>query len=83
MLVADTPYVGGGHSRMLVADTPYVGGAHAVCVRNSAGEGGAGRKPRMFVKCPHCKKTVIHTANDCYKLEKNKEKRFEGWKSCL
>ena len=47
------------------------------------GGGGAGQEPRVFVKCPHCKKRVTHAPDDCYKLENNKGKHFEGWKSCL
>ena len=46
------------------------------------GGGRAGRK-RNFAKCPHCKKNVTHSPDDCYELEKNKGKRFEGWKSVL
>jgi hypothetical protein len=26
---------------------------------------------------------VIHKAMDCYKLEANKDKRFDGWKSAI
>ncbi len=33
--------------------------------------------------CPNCKKMVIHKATDCYELEANKDKRFEGWKSAI
>ena len=47
------------------------------------GGGGAGQEARVFVKCLHCKKRKTHAPDDCYELEKNKEKRFEGWKSCL
>ena len=43
---------------------------------------GAGRG-RVFAKCPHCKKMVAHVPDNCFKLEKNKGKRFDGWKSCL
>ena len=33
--------------------------------------------------CPNCKKMVIHKAKDCYELEANKDKRFDGWKSAI
>jgi hypothetical protein len=26
---------------------------------------------------------VIHKAKDCYELEANKDKRFDGWKSAI
>ena len=33
--------------------------------------------------CPNCKKMVIHKTKDCYELEANKDKRFDGWKSAI
>jgi hypothetical protein len=54
------------------------------------GQAGGGRtggeragEKRVFAKCPHCKRRVTHAPDDCFELEKNKGKRFEGWKSCL
>ena len=29
--------------------------------------------------CPHCKKMVAHAPDDCFELEKNKDKRPRGW----
>ena len=45
--------------------------------------GGAKRQRAKKLHCPHCKKMVIHKAQDCYELEANKDKRFEGWKSAV
>ena len=45
--------------------------------------GGECTERRRFAKCPHCKRSVTHAPDDCYELEKNKGKRFEGWKSVL
>ena len=39
--------------------------------------------PRPKHKCPNCKKDVFHKADDCFGLEKNMHKRFEGWVSGL
>ena len=47
-------------------------------------QGGEGTgRGRVFAKCPHCKKIMAHSPDDCFELEKNKGKCFEGWKSCL
>ena len=29
--------------------------------------------------CPHCKKMVVHAPDDCFELEKNKDRRPRGW----
>ena len=43
--------------------------------------GGGPKCPRAKKHhCPNCKKMVIHKATDCYELEVNKDKRFDGWK---
>jgi len=47
------------------------GGRHAPAGRNTP----AG--PRKL--CPHCKKMVAHAPDDCFELEKNKDKRPRGW----
>ena len=52
------------------------------------GQSGGGRRSgggagRVFAKYPHCKKMVAHAPDDCFELEKNEGKRFDGWKSCL
>ena len=35
--------------------------------------------PRPKRNCPNCKKEVVHKADDCFELEKNAHKRWEGW----
>ena len=46
--------------------------------------GGKGRGGKGHLRlCPHCKKKVYHAPDDCFELEKNKGKRFNGWKSSL
>ena len=46
--------------------------------------GGGPKRPRAKKHhCPNCKKMVLHKAQDCYELEVNKDKRFEGWKSAI
>ena len=46
--------------------------------------GGGTKRPRAKKHhCPNCKKMVIHKATDCYELETNKDKRFDGWKSAI
>ena len=35
------------------------------------------------VKASNCKKMVVHLAKYCYKLEANKDKRYDRWVSCL
>mgnify|MGYP006197354809 CR=1 FL=1 len=46
--------------------------------------GGGTKRPRAKKHhCPNCKKMVIHKATDCYELEANKDKRFDGWKSAI
>ena len=46
--------------------------------------GGGPKRPRAKKPhCPNCKKMVIHEATDCYKLEANKDKQFDGWKSAI
>jgi hypothetical protein len=46
--------------------------------------GGGPKRPRPKKHhCPNCKKMVIHKATDCYELEANKDKRFDGWKSAI
>ena len=45
---------------------------------------GGPKRPRAKKHhCPNCKKMVLHKAKDCYELEANKDKRFEGWKSAI
>ena len=45
---------------------------------------GGPKRPRAKKHhCPNCKKMVLHKAQDCYELEVNKDKRFEGWKSAI
>ena len=45
---------------------------------------GGPKRPRAKKHhCPNCKKMVLHKAQDCYELEANKAKRFEGWKSAI
>jgi hypothetical protein len=44
---------------------------------------GAKRQRAKKHHCPHCKKMVVHKAQDCYELEANKDKCFEGWKSAV
>ncbi len=45
---------------------------------------GGPKRPRAKKHhCPNCKKMVIHKAKDCYELEANKDKRFNGWKSAI
>jgi len=45
---------------------------------------GGPKRPRAKKHhCPNCKKMVIHKAQDCYELEANKDKRFEGWKLAI
>ena len=34
-------------------------------------------------KCPNCNRDVVHAAADCFELEKNAHKRFDGWVSGL
>ena len=46
--------------------------------------GGGPKRPRAKKHhCPNCKKMVIHKATDCYELETNKDKWFDGWKSAI
>ncbi len=46
--------------------------------------GGGPKRPRAKKHhCPICKKMVIHKATDCYELEANKDKWFDGWKSAI
>ena len=46
--------------------------------------GGGTKRPRVKKHhCPNCKKMVIHKATDCYELETNTDKRFDGWKSAI
>ena len=33
--------------------------------------------------CPNCKRETWHKTDDCFELEKNKDKRPRWWKSCL
>ena len=45
---------------------------------------GGPKRPRAKKhQCPNCKKMVLHKAQDCYELEANKDKRFDGWKSAI
>ncbi len=44
---------------------------------------GGPKRPRAKHHCPNCEKMVIHKATDCYELEANKDKRFDGWKSAI
>ena len=43
--------------------------------------GGGDWKPKKYRK--NCKMEVLHAPDDCFELEKNKERRFRGWVSCL
>ena len=46
--------------------------------------GGGTKCPRAKKHhCPNCKKMVLHKATECYDLEANKDKRFDGWKSAI
>jgi hypothetical protein len=49
----------------------------------AAKTGGSKHTKAQQHQCPHCKKMVVHKAEHCFKLEANREKRFEGWKSAL
>ena len=39
--------------------------------------------PRPKHKCPNCNTEVVHAEADCFELEKNAHKRFDGWVSGL
>ena len=43
------------------------------------GRGYKGANPRPKKLCPHCKKMGVHAPNDCFELEKNKDRRARGW----
>jgi len=46
--------------------------------------GGGPKRPRAKKHhCPNCKKMVLHKAMECYELEANKDKLFDGWKSAI
>lgn len=46
--------------------------------------GGRGNDTQREKKrCPNCKRDVFHVPDDCFELDKNKDKRPPGWKSCL
>ncbi len=49
-------------------------------VQGQGGGQGGGLGKQQKKKCPHCKKMVSHKPNNCIKLEKNKDKRWKGWK---
>ena len=36
---------------------------------------------KVYHKCGNCNKIVIHPEDNCYKLEKNADKRPNGWRS--
>ena len=50
---------------------------------NRAGVGNQNERrnndPRAKKLCPHYKKEMIHAPGDCFKLEKNKDKRPWNW----
>ncbi len=49
-------------------------------VNGKASPAAGARKPKL---CPNCKKEVYHAPDDCFELEKNKDKRPPGWRSRL
>ena len=50
-------------------------------VQGQGGGQGRGLGKQQKKECSHCKKTVLHKPDNCIKLEKNKDKRWKGWKS--
>ena len=40
-----------------------------------------GREPGKY--CPKCKRETWHTPDECFDLERNKDKRPRWWNSCL
>ena len=57
----------------------------AVAESKGAGEdgGGGGGKRGDAKYCPNCKHDTWHKADDCFELEKNKDKRSSYWKTAL
>jgi hypothetical protein len=52
--------------------------------KGGGGGGGGGGIKRGDVKyCPNCKRDTWHKADDCFELEKNKDKRPSYWKTAL
>ena len=46
--------------------------------------GSGSKRPRAKKHhCPNCKRMVVHKAAECYELEANKDKHFDGWKSAI
>ena len=54
-------------------------------LRNPGQQGGrsgrGGGEWRTKKHCKNCKLEVFHAPDDCFELEKNKERRFRGWVS--
>jgi hypothetical protein len=48
-------------------------------VQGQSGGQGGGLGKQQKKECPHCK-MVFHKPNNCTELEKNKDKRWKGWK---
>ncbi len=49
-------------------------------VQGQGGGQGGGPREQQKKECPYCKTTVSHKPNNCTELEKNKDKRWKGWK---
>ena len=47
------------------------------------GSGGAGGKKGEAKYCPNCKHNTWHKADDCFELDKIKDKRPSYWKTAL
>ena len=54
-----------------------------LAVKRAKGGGSGGSKAKPTKHCPHYKRDTWHNADDCFKLDKNTDKRPIYWKSVL
>ena len=67
------------NARLTMANEILIKTNESLVAKLAAKSGGRHTPAGPKKLCPHCKKMVVHAPDDCFELEKNKDRRPRGW----